>query len=69
MKKLSLYKTKIIIYDNKKVIIENYSKIKKYNNEEIIIDDISIKGENLVILQLDEINITIIGQNYEVKYL
>lgn len=69
MKKLSLYKTKIIIYDNRKVIIENYNQIKKYNSDEVIIDNIIIKGKKMTILQMDEINMTIIGQNYEIKCL
>lgn len=65
--KNSLYKSKVTLYDKKKILIENYKQIDKYETSEIIIDDYLINGNNLIILKMDEISITILGDISEIK--
>lgn len=65
--KNSLYKSKLTIYNKKEILIENYKQIDKYESNEIIIDDYLINGNNLTILKMDEISITILGDIGEIK--
>ncbi len=69
MKKIALYKTKLIIYNKHKLIIENYNQVIKYDTNEIIVDCYEIKGSNLSILLMDELNIIIIGNDYEIRII
>ena len=53
--------TKLSLYNNDKVVIENYSNIKDINDDLIIIDNYLIIGNNLKIKQIEEYFIIIIG--------
>lgn len=52
---------KLSLYNNEKVVIENYNNIRDINDDCIIIDKYYINGENLKIKQIEEYFIIIIG--------
>lgn len=54
--------TKITLWDNKKIVIENYDKLIDISNEKIKIDKYLIKGKNLQILELNQFIIKIYGE-------
>lgn len=67
LKKINIYKTKLYVYDFHKLIINNYHKIITYLDDLIVIDNYHIKGENLQILKIDEVNVEILGELHEIK--
>lgn len=52
---------KLSLYNNEKVVIENYNNIRDINDDCIIIDKYYINGENLKIKLIEEYFIIIIG--------
>ena len=56
------FNSKIIIIDNKIMIIEYYENIKFLSIDQIIIDNIEIFGLNLKIKKMDDYSIEIHGQ-------
>lgn len=52
---------KITLFDNKRVIIENYDRLKNLSKELIIIDKYYINGSDLRLHKMDELIIEIIG--------
>ena len=52
---------KISLYNNTKIVIENYNKIIDLNDNIVIIDNYEIKGLNLKITNIDEYYIIING--------
>lgn len=67
LKKINIYKTKLYVYDCHKLIITNYHKIITYLDDLIVVDNCHIKGENLQILKIDEVNVEILGELHEIK--
>ena len=59
----------ISLEKDNKVLITNYNKINSISNEEIIIDNILINGNNLIIETLDDYEIIIKGLLKEVIIL
>lgn len=53
--------SKVSLYNNEKVVIENYNNIHDIENNYIIIDNYKIEGLNLKIKQIEEYFIIIIG--------
>lgn len=53
---------KISLYNNTKIVIENYNKIIDLNDNIVIIDNYEIKGLNLKIANIDEYYIIINGK-------
>ena len=53
--------SKVSLYNNEKVVIENYNNIHEIDNNYIIIDNYKIEGSNLKIKQIEEYFIIIIG--------
>lgn len=53
--------------DCHKLIINNYHKITTYLDDLIVIDNYHIKGKNLQILKVDEVNVEILGELHEIK--
>ena len=60
------FNSKIIIIDNKIMIIEYYENIKFLSIDQIIIDNIEIFGLNLKIKKMDDYSVEIHGQIYKV---
>lgn len=60
---------KLILYDNYKVIVENYNELKEITNEKIIIDCYFIFGQNLKIVTIDEFLIQINGKINNIEYI
>ena len=56
------FNSKIIIIDNKIMIIEYYENIKFLSIDQIIIDNIEIFGLNLKIKKMDDYSVEIHGQ-------
>lgn len=56
------FNSKIIIIDNKIMVIEYYENIKFLSIDQIIIDNIEIFGLNLKIKKMDDYSIEIHGQ-------
>jgi hypothetical protein len=52
---------KISLYNNTKIVIENYNKIIDLNDNIVIIDNYEINGQNLKITNIDEYYIIING--------
>lgn len=59
--------TKLKLFKNNELYIENYLNIIKIENEEIVIDIYSIRGKFLKINRIDEFSIGIEGQIHEIK--
>ncbi len=53
--------SKVSLYNNEKVVIENYNNIHDIDNNYIIIDNYKIEGSDLKIKQIEEYFIIIIG--------
>lgn len=53
--------------DMKKIVITNYHQVKEYLSELIEIDEYQIIGNNLRILQMDELSVEILGELHEIK--
>jgi len=53
--------TKLSLYNNERVVIENYNNICDIEESYIIIDNYKIEGTNLKIKQIEEYFIIIIG--------
>lgn len=53
--------SKVSLYNNEKVVIENYDNIHDIDNNYIIIDNYKIEGSDLKIKQIEEYFIIIIG--------
>ncbi len=58
---------KLSIYNNERVIIENYDNITELLNDNIIVDKYVINGENLKIKQIDEYYIIIVGKIFYIN--
>lgn len=61
-------KLKVIIYDNSRVVVKEYFILKDIKKEEVIIDNVSIKGEDLVVKRMDDYYIEIVGKIKNVIY-
>ncbi len=59
--------TKVILWDNKKIVIENYQKLFDIEENKIKIDKYLIIGQNLKIMELDQFMIKIYGEIKELK--
>ncbi len=59
--------TKVILWDNKKIIIENYQKLFDIEENKIKVDKYLIIGQNLKITELDQFIIKIYGEIKELK--
>lgn len=57
-----LEQTKITLWDNKKIVFENYQKLNDISNEIIKIDKYIVKGKNLKIEELNRFIIKIYGE-------
>lgn len=64
-----MIKNRIIIYNNEKVIIENYKAIIDLSNNYIIVDKYYIKGENIKIKEMDDYYINIFGNIKTIEFL
>lgn len=53
--------SKVSLYNNEKVVIENYNNIHDIDNNYIIIDNYKIEGSDLKIKQIEEYFIIIMG--------
>ena len=60
---------KIIINNKQKMTIENFRLIKEYKRENIIIDNISVKGINLHINEINDYVIEISGIIKEIIFV
>lgn len=58
--------TKITLWENKKMIIENYQKLWDINDKGIKIDNYFIKGNFLKIEELDQFKVKIYGEIKEI---
>lgn len=56
-----MYKSKLSMYGNEKLTIENYNNLIDLNDNLIIIDNYIIEGNNLRIKEINEYNIIILG--------
>lgn len=63
-----LNENRIIINNKQKMTIENFRNIIEFKEENIIIDNISVKGNNLRINEINEFNIEIFGQIKEIIF-
>ncbi len=54
--------TKITLWDNQKIVFENYQKLNDISNEIIKIDKYIVKGKNLKIEELNRFIIKIYGE-------
>lgn len=54
--------TKITLWDNQKIVFENYQKLRDISNEIIKIDKYIVKGKNLKIEELNRFIIKIYGE-------
>lgn len=54
--------TKITLWDNQKIVFENYQKLSDISNEIIKIDKYIVKGKNLKIEELNRFIIKIYGE-------
>lgn len=63
-----LNENRIIINNQQKMTIENFRNIIEFKEENIIIDNISVKGNNLRINEINEFNIEIFGQIKEIIF-
>lgn len=63
-----LNENRIIINNKQKMTIENFRNIIEFKEENIIIDNISVKGNNLRINEINEFNIEIVGQIKEIIF-
>ena len=63
-----LNENRIIINNKQKMTIENFRNIIEFREENIIIDNISVKGNNLRINEINEFNIEIFGQIKEIIF-
>jgi len=61
-------KLKVIIYDNSRVVVKEYFILKDIKKEEVIIDNVSIKGEDLLVKRMDDYYIEIVGKIKNVIY-
>lgn len=61
-------KIKLIIYNNTRVVITNYSKLKEIKEEVIQIDNVIINGINLKLKSMDEYMIEVVGNIKGIKY-
>ena len=61
-------KLKVIIYDNSRVVVKEYFILKDIKKEEFIIDNVSIKGEDLLVKRMDDYYIEIVGKIKNVIY-
>lgn len=59
---------KLILYENKKIVIENYTNIFEILNNKIIIDNYEIIGKELKIISIDDYNILIKGEIINILY-
>lgn len=61
-------KLKLIIYDNSRVIVKEYFILKDIKKEEVIIDNVYIKGKDLLVRRMDDYFIEIVGKIENVVY-
>lgn len=61
-------KIKLIIYNDTRVIITNYLKLKEIKEEVIQIDNVIINGINLKLKSMDEYMIEVVGKIKGIKY-
>ena len=61
-------KLKLIIYDNSRVIVKEYFILKDIKKEEVIIDNVYIKGKDLLVRRMDDYFIEIVGKIENVSY-
>lgn len=61
-------KIKLIIYNNTRVVITNYLKLKEIEEEAIQIDNVIINGINLKLKSMDEYMIEIVGKIKGIEY-
>lgn len=54
--------TKVTLWDNQKIVFENYQKLSDISNEIIKIDKYIVKGKNLKIEELNRFIIKIYGE-------
>lgn len=59
--------TKVTLWDNTKLVIENYKKILDISDKLIKVDKYLIEGKNLKILELNQFMIKIYGEIKEVS--
>lgn len=60
---------KLVLHENKHIIIRNYNLLKEINKEQIIIDSYEINGEFLQIKILDEEYIELHGKIKTIKVM
>lgn len=61
-------KIKLIIYNNTRVVITNYLRLKEIKEEVIQIDNVIINGINLKLKSMDEYMIEVVGKIKGIKY-
>lgn len=61
-------KIKLIIYNNTRVVITNYLKLKEIEEEAIQIDNVIINGSSLKLKSMDEYMIEVVGKICGIKY-
>ena len=59
---------KLIIYDNSRVIVKEYFILKDIKKEEVILDNVYIKGKDLLVRRMDDYFIEIVGKIENVVY-
>ena len=71
MKKLfsEFYDFKLCLYNNERVIIENYKTVVNIEDNSIQIDNVLILGNFLKITKLDNIKVEIIGDIHEISLI
>lgn len=61
-------KLKIIIYDNKRIIVNDYINLKDIRKEVVVVDSVCINGKDLIVKRMDDYFIEIVGTITNVVY-
>lgn len=69
MKQFGLYDLKLKLFENEKIIIDNYQKLHDFQKDYLIVDQYLIKGDFLKISKMDEMTVEIYGKIKEIKVL
>ncbi len=57
----TMNKLKLSIYENNRVVVENYDELREITDNEIIVDEYKILGDFLKIRRMDDYIVEIVG--------